>query len=351
MKIAIDCRFIGKSGIGTYIENIVQCMISEHPENDYLLLSNKKFSITIPENVDVQIIKNKPFTIKEMFFMDCSKINNCDVYFSPYINIPFGIKIPIYSTIHDVIFLDVPELTSRFGRLLRWGFYKLALVRSKKVFTVSNFSKKQILYHFHTKTPIVVTYSAISNVVKMSKRDSSIKMNYFVFIGNIKAHKGIDILLKAFRCAQKQGLNSELYIVGEKEKFRTNDKKLLSELVNSKIHFTGFVSNEELITLLKSAKALILPSRYEGLGLPPMEAIYLGTNAIVSDIPVFKEIYKDLPVEMFVKDNVNDLTKCLLEQYPKEFDVVNTQKYIDSIYNFSIICNKILKEIKNDNTK
>ena len=64
-----------------------------------------------------------------------------------------------------------------------------------------------------------------------------------------------------------------------------------------------------------------------------------------------KEIYKDLPVEMFVKDNVNDLTKCLLEQYPKEFDVVNTQKYIDSIYNFSIICNKILKEIKNDNTK
>lgn len=345
MKIAIDCRFIGKSGIGTYIENIVSSLLEKHAENTYLLLTNTKLpQYSEYSNVEFQVCSYRPFSFKELFLLDCRKINECDVYFTPYINIPLGIKIPIFSTIHDVIFLDEPSLTTRIGKILRWCFYKMAIMRSVKIFTVSEFSKSRIKAHFNTHKDIVVTYSAISSYVKCAVKNEISKNDRFVFIGNVKQHKGIDILLKAFEFAQSRGMNSDLYIVGEKNNFRTMDKHIADFLNNPKIHFTGFVSNKELVAILQSSKALVLPSRYEGLGLPPMEALYLGTNAIISDIPVFKEIYHDLPVKYFKSEDVFSLSECLMGEFEK-INVQNVRHIIDSKYNFSIIVDKILKEI------
>lgn len=151
--------------------------------------------------------------------------------------------------------------------------------------------------------------------------------------------------MSAFEVAQSKGLSSELYIVGEKDNFRTSNTKIEKSLSNPKIHFTGYLDNKKLVDILRTSKALVLPSRYEGLGLPPMEALYLGTNAIISDIPVFKEIYSKLPVTFFRKDNVSDLSECLLGSYPKAYNQKIIKDVIDSTYNFEIISDKILKEI------
>ena len=74
------------------------------------------------------IIKN-PEKIKEIV----KKINSCDAYFSPYFNIPSKIKIPVYTTIHDVVFLDIPSLAGKCGTLIRKMFYKYAVKKSKEI--------------------------------------------------------------------------------------------------------------------------------------------------------------------------------------------------------------------------
>ena len=118
MKLAIDCRFVGKSGIGTYIENILDELVAHHTEHEYLLIAYKPFDDYAHfSNIRFVITDIKPFSLKEMFFFPVDEINKCDAYFSPYINIPGRIRIPVYSTIHDVIFLDFPKLVSKVGLL------------------------------------------------------------------------------------------------------------------------------------------------------------------------------------------------------------------------------------------
>ena len=100
-----------------------------------------------------------------------------------------------------------------------------------------------------------------------------------------------------------------------------------------------------MLQLMAEAKYLIQPSLYEGFGIPPLEALYLGTNVILSDIPVFKEIYSELPVTFFEVNNAKMLCERILNESPSEIDVENVRKQIDSQYSYSNTAKMILENI------
>ena len=144
MKIAIDCRMYNSSGIGTYLQGILPYLLAEQ-KNNYLLLGN--FNILSKykaKNVEIQEVNIPIFSVKELFCFPCAKINSYDVFLTPNFNIPIGIKIPIYAFIHDVVFLDIKELTSKIGYYIRKFYLNRAVKIAEKIFTVSEFSKKRI---------------------------------------------------------------------------------------------------------------------------------------------------------------------------------------------------------------
>lgn len=321
MKIAIDCRMIGSGGIGSYISALLPFFVKNH---ECLLIGNQKLLKKydeIPDTKNTEIIdcEIKTFGLRELFFFPFNitkKINSCDVYYTPYCNIPSGITIPVYTTIHDVVFLDVQGLTSRIGKFIRKQFYYYAVTKSKAIFTVSNFSKERILHNLNCIKPVICTYNAVPDWffedIDNYKTD---KEDFFLFVGNIKKHKGLAILIDAFIAAKNCGISSKLKIVGNSENFRTRDKSIFEKINTAPagaIEFTGKVTDLKLKELYKSAKCLIQPSFYEGFGMPPLEAMSLGTNVIISDIPVFKEIYKDFPVTYFKTGNIQDLKNKLI---------------------------------------
>ena len=344
MKIAIDCRMYNSSGIGTYIREILPYMIET--ENEFLLIG-KKSELDEYENlmnVEIQECDIPIFSPKEVFFFPIKKINECDIFYTPNYNIPGGIKIPIYSTIHDVIFLDMPELTSKLGYLIRKIFYKRAYYLSKTIFTVSNFSKKRIEYHLGNKKDIKVTYNGISK--HMLEDDGTIyqKKDYIIFVGNIKKHKGLKTLLLAYKEAKKEGLTSSLVIIGNNNNFKTKDDEVIEILKESKdkeIIFTGYIDNKELKKLIAEAKVLVQPSLYEGFGIPPLEAIILGTNILISDIDIFREIYEDLDEEYIFK-SYGELKEKLLKI--PSFNQLKVNNYLIK-YNYSNVAKKIIKNI------
>lgn len=340
MKIAIDCRMYGSSGIGTYIREILPYMIKT--EDNFLLIGKKEELEKFKDlkNVEIKECDISIFSLKELFLFPTKEINKCDAFYTPFHNIPGKIKVPIYSTIHDVLFLDMPELTSKFGYIIRKIFYKRAYYLSKKIFTVSNFSKSRIQKTMGNKKEIIVTYNGISQYLLDNKK-KYIKKDYFIFVGNIKKHKGLKTLLLAYKEARKEGLKTELIIVGSQKNFKTKDTeiiKILEEAKQEGIVFTGYVDNEKLKQLIGEAKALIQPSLYEGFGIPPLEALELGTQAIVSDIEVFKEIYQKLDVEFFKVDSIIELKKKMLELKIK--DITN-----NSTYFYKDCFNKIISNI------
>ena len=75
------------------------------------------------------------------------------------------------------------------------------------------------------------------------------------------------------------------------------------------------MSDEQLLSYLKNADLLVQPSLYEGFGIPPLEAMSLGTPVLISDIPVFKEIYETFPVTYFKAGNTEDLSLKLMNMY------------------------------------
>lgn len=347
MKLAIDCRMIGTGGIGTYISSLLPFFLKNF---DCLLIGRpqdlKEFA------GEHEICNIKTFSLKELLFFDkkiLKKINNCNAYYTPYCNIPNGIKIPIYSTIHDVVFLDRPELASKLGILARKWFYLRAVKKSCKIFTVSEFSKQRIICHLHCKKPVVVTYSAVPEFLKPRNTTPKEKKNEILFVGNIKKHKGLHTLLPAFDTATKKGLDAKLVIVGNANNFRTKDEsidKLLQKIDSSKIIFTGKISNENLTELYSSSKLLVQPSLYEGFGLPPLEALKAGTNVLISDIPVFKEIYKDFPVTFFKTEDINDLCAKIIQMYDSP-----APQNIPDLYTFEKTYSIIEKNIKENQSQ
>ena len=323
-------------------------LVHNHPEHEYLLIADKTFADYVSfSNIRYVITDIKPFSLKELFLFPVDEINKCDAFFTPYINIPGRIRVPVYSTIHDVIFLDLQQLVSKVGLLIRKFFIWRATKVSKLVFTVSNFSQERILFHFPKTKELKIIKNCISKDIREYDVRHIAKKDYFIFVGNIKAHKGLATLLKGYEMAQQRGLTSKLLIVGSSEKFRTSDREL-SSLLNkmNNVEFTGWVDDYKLCELIASAKALVLPSRYEGFGIPPMEALYLGTNAIISDIPVLKEVYSKYPVSFFEVDNPKSLCDELL--LPREdMDVASVRSSINRDYDIKTEVEKLLELIIN----
>jgi glycosyltransferase involved in cell wall biosynthesis len=322
MTVSIDCRLIESSGIGVYLRECLPFFIKSS-YNCVLIGDAKKLDIFQSTKNNLRIIDCtiRPFSLWELFFFPraiTKIINSTALFYSPFFNIPGGIKIPVYTTIHDIVFPDMPGLVSVFGLVARMWFYRRAYKKSKKVFTVSNFSKSRIEHHLGTVKPVVVTYSAIQKLFFEYRNNNTKvqKTETIVFIGNIKKHKGLDCLLEAFFLARKEGLPHRLVIVGAKENLRTYDDSISKKIAleaNNAIVFTGNIVSEELLGYLSKAALLIQPSLYEGFGLPPLEAMVLGTQALISDIPVFKEIYDGFPVAFFQAGNSLDLKEKIIE--------------------------------------
>ncbi len=338
MKIAIDCRMSGMSGIGVYLDNILAYLLSVKTENTYVLVGNHSALACYGELPHCNIVQTDApiFSIKEVFGFPTKEINQCDVFYTPNFNIPFGIKIPVYATIHDMVFLDVKGLTSKLGKLIRWMVLWRTTRISKKLFTVSEFSKKRIQYHFKKSPDIIVANSGINRELKAFKlnREAPYPFQYILFIGNIKKHKGLDVLMEAFSRAQNKGFENKLVIVGDYENFKSADVSVIRRIEEQNEHvvFTGRISNEQLYNTIAHATLLVQPSVYEGFGLPPLEALYLGCNVLISDIPVFHEIYEKLPVTFFELNNVDDLSDKIVLHAQNHVSNPHIKMDIDNLY-------------------
>jgi glycosyltransferase involved in cell wall biosynthesis len=351
------------SGSGVYLRECLPYFF-EYPHTFLLFGSKEKLAAITGgrRNVTVFDYSIKPFSVAEIMGFPpgiVKKINRSDIFYSPFFNIPRGIRVPIYITIHDVVFADMPELGSKAGIALRMWFYRRAARLSQTIFTVSEFSKSRIQHHLGISKPVIVTHSAVQTCLLrfsgaagpgQDRHETNIpKKNIILFAGNIKKHKGLLCLLEAFLAARKEGLCHKLVIVGNRNNFRSRDTGVLSRLRRLKpeeVEFTGLVPDKELWRLFSGASLLVQPSLYEGFGLPPLEAMIAGTKVLISDIPVFKEIYKDYPVCFFKTGDPVDLKEKLLALlYKKQPEYVVLPSTLIEKYNFKKTASCIMENL------
>ena len=349
MRLAVDCRLIGESGIGTFIENVLEYLVL-HIEHQFLLIGNKSKLWKYAERDNCKIIDCRllSFTPKELLFFPTKEVNQCDAFYSPNFNLPLGIKIPIFSTIQDIVFFETENFGSLFHRAALYWYVKRALKVSQEVFTVSEFSRDRIKEYFKTDKNINVVYNGVRKGL-IEYKNSHLKTNKrgggIVYLGNIKPYKGLRTLWNAYKKLLADGDAPLLTIIGGID-FRIKDDGMIAEIESNKhlINFVSGVSDESLYEILENAEVLVSPSQYEGFGLPPLEALYLNTPVIISDIPVYKEVYGNLPVTFFRVDDVDDLYAKLKSFRPHE---ENVSEQLLEKYNYKNTANKIIENISN----
>ena len=352
MKIAIDCRLTGQSGIGTFIENVMRYMV-ETPGTDFVLVGNSDAlsEYALRPNCHIVACNYGSFTPSELLRFPAKEVNLCDVFFTPNFNIPMGIRVPVYSTIHDIVFFDTGLFGSAVHRAaLRW-YVRRALSISSGVFTVSQFSRQRIQDYFHTHRDITVVcnglnselldYKATHPMVQAANRRG------IVCVGNIKRYKGVHVLWQAYKQLLDSGVDvPPLTIIGRFD-FRTKDTEMLRTLEANKdrIRLVTDADNQQMYRLIGEAQCLVSPSLYEGFGIPPLEAMSLGTPVILSDIAVYQEIYGQFPVTFFKAGDAADLARKLT-QLPT--DTVSVDPLIEANYTYRKAAGQIMRHLLDD---
>ena len=172
----------------------------------------------------------------------------------------------------------------------------------------------------------LLSYKAAHPVVPSARRRG------IVYLGNIKPYKGLHVLWQAYQQLLREGGGDvpPLTVIGRFD-FRTKDDAMLAMLNanKEKIRLVTDADNQEVYRLLAEARCMVSPSLYEGFGIPPLEAMSLGTPVILSDIDVYKEVYGQYPVTFFRAGNADDLYLKLktLPEAPVGVDALIARTY------------------------
>jgi glycosyltransferase involved in cell wall biosynthesis len=193
-------------------------------------------------------------------------------------------------TIHDLAFIENPKWFSRSFRLWYNFLIPRLCAKAKHVFTVSEFSKNELINKLNIhEDNISVIYNGLSSELinyKNNHPNNGPRKDIILSVGSINPRKNIKTLIAAFDSLSLE--NYELLIVGSgnasfgKEEYQVN---------NPKIKFLGYIEDQELWELYKTAKLFVYPSLYEGFGIPVLESLYFECPTLVADLEVYKEVY------------------------------------------------------------
>lgn len=239
------------------------------------------------------------------------------VIFTNYVSLPQRRRRKTALVVYDLSFLDAPQFTQSVNLKYLRRFCSPSIRRADVIITISEFTRARLKYHFpDLRADVVVT--PIPPIGKYAKKEPLAKSlldkgigqkGYLLYVGTIEPRKNLEALVKAYGSIDPaQRDRYPLVLAGGKG---WKDEGILAAVAEQKakglnIILTGYVSEEEKAALYSNAACFVLPSHYEGFGMPVLEAMQYGVPAALSDLAVFHEVAGDAAV-YFDKDSSEDI--------------------------------------------
>jgi len=334
VKVAIDIRRLSDFGVGTYIRNIVRALGRLDRSNKYLMIGSPEKAREIgplpPNFRSITLSAPDPSLRGFLEFRKIVRRLRCDLVHIPHLYwVPQWLPCPYVVTAHDVLeHMYRARDKSGSRRWLHFQLTKHMLSRAARIFAVSNFTKKDVETLFRiAPEQIEVIYNAIDDRFRQGHASDAdrqmiaerYQVNYpfLLYAGRISPHKNVGRIIEAFS-ALKGELDKEgkfpdlkLIIIGDELSRQPELRRtVVRSAVQNDVRFLGFVPIDVLRIFYDQAKVFVFPSLYEGFGLPPLEAMALGTPVVTSNTSSLPEVV-DKAAVMVNPENVFEIMRAI----------------------------------------
>lgn len=333
MNVLIDAACLMKelTGIGVYLSNLLETMISMDNSVQYTIFLNAwkgqtpHFAWENASNVRLVRRRIPGKALLELWRRglspDIESLAGCrpDLFHSPNFFYQKSRSKRIIATIHDLAFLKRPEYGDRYSG----KFHRQTLQRnSRKIdhcIVVSETVKHDLNTFFgFPDQAITVIHHGINPLFspgsprEKNSRIDTIPERYILTVGTIEPRKNMPLLIRAFRKAAAAHPDVNLVIAGRAAGDLDNVLKAVRETgLGDRIHITGYVAPDVLVDLYRGTLVAVFPSWDEGFGFPAVEALASGAPVLASGIPVHREILGDAAL-YFQPDSVTSLEERLI---------------------------------------
>ncbi|HVU71569.1 MAG TPA: glycosyltransferase family 1 protein [Mycobacteriales bacterium] len=307
LRVGVDATpLLGqRTGIGRYVEHLLDALLL----NDRLDIIATAFSLrglgalprAVPEGVRTFArpfpanlaqrlwMRNELFTVDRVSGLHARVFHGTNFVLPPQRPERSGVL-----TIHDLAYLRLPQtvdaVSQRFRTLVPRG-----IKRAEVIVTPSRATADDVMDAYDVApdrvivTPLGVepAWFAAEPPDAAWRAAHGIPSEYLLAVGRLEPRKGLDVLLDAYRLLQDRGVDVPLVICGPPGWGPALDR---AGIRPDRFVATGWLDTDALRPLVAGARCLAFPSRYEGFGLPPLEALACGTAVVASDLAVSREV-------------------------------------------------------------
>jgi glycosyltransferase involved in cell wall biosynthesis len=334
LHIVIDARRIRDFGIGTHIRSLIRALAKTDSINQYTVVNGPDDEAFLPELPGN--FRSAVYTRSDRSELDHAAFPlflrhlSPDLVHIPLNRIPLLMTKPYVVTVHDMSSLLFDQGISKFHLQLRRYRLQRGVKRASRVIAVSDATRRDV-EHLLGVAPhrICRVYNApdpafrVGEEANAAERDRileryQIQYPFLLYAGNIRRHKNVPRLVEGFAVAREQLASHPRYhelrlvIIGDTiSEHPAVRQAVMRSRVEPVVRFLGFVDFETLRCFYQSAAAFVFPSRYEGFGLPPLEAMACGTPVVTSNVSSLPEVVGDAAIQVN-PENVFDIARGIV---------------------------------------
>ncbi|MBI2465089.1 glycosyltransferase family 4 protein [Candidatus Shapirobacteria bacterium] len=332
MNIGIDANEANltvRVGVGQYAFNVIWELYRQDQKNTYHVYLKQPPLLDMPvqrENWHYHVFgPQKLWTIIGLPLRLFTQSIKLDIFWSPSHYSPRFSPVPTIPTIHDLGYLQsLDQFNSKdIYQLVNWT--KHSLYKAHHIVAVSEFTKSEInrIYNIDLKK-ITVVPNGVGEIPITSDKDfSNVKKKfgianpYFLYLGTLKPNKNIPFLINSFseflKLQSSKVHQYQLVIAGKKGwQYDSIFSQVTARELEKSVIFTDYISELEKWTLYKNAIASVLPSTYEGFGIPAIESQKSKVPVIASDIPSYREVLLDSAI-IIDPTSTSSLTQAMID--------------------------------------
>jgi glycosyltransferase involved in cell wall biosynthesis len=331
MRIGIDATALPPQpvGAGNYIIQLIRALAKADINAQLVIFAQKKspalIDLPVESSIEWRIVKD--MSPGSRMIWEQSRLpalvnnTNLDLLHSLHYTRPLRLSCASVVTFHDMTFFLFPQLHTRARRLFFPTVMRTSARQADAIITVSESTRQDAIRLlsidpgkvFTTQLGVDPTFRPINDIGEMDDVAAKYDLheNFILYLGTIEPRKNLPVLIRAFRQLVDSGSKHKLVLVGKYGWMYKEVLDLVDDLdLENMVRFTGYIPQEELPLVYNLASLFVYPTKYEGFGLPALEAMACGVPVITTKIASLPEIVGDAGI-LIPSNNIEELFNAM----------------------------------------